>query len=126
MARRVNTMKNLDSLLLKIHSTPLEISFEEIIQFVDNNYQYTPTEFINGDNEHAVLNKAGENEGSCKVFSFAQLHNLNKEQTLHCFGDYYRVDVLQHPNNKDHANIRTFIEFGWEHIKFNSHTLTSL
>ena len=33
-------------------------------------------------------------------------------------GDYYRVDVLQHPDATDHQNIRQFIQYGWAGITF--------
>ena len=47
-----------------------------------------------------------------------KLHNLSKAQTLACFGDYYRVDVLQHPQKNDHANIRQFMLSGPGGIQF--------
>jgi len=70
-----------------------------------------------------VDNAAGENEGSCKIFSFAQLQQLDETQTLNCFGRYYREDVLKNPQGSDHANIRTFIKHGWQHITFDNTAL---
>jgi hypothetical protein len=86
---------------------------------IENHYNFTPTAFKNGD----ATNEAGQNSGSCKVFSFAKLQGLTVEQTLHCFGDFYRVDVLQHPDAQDHQNIRNFIKYGWEGIVFDAPAL---
>jgi hypothetical protein len=82
-----------------------------------------PTTFTNGAGDYSVTNNAGDNEGSCKIFAFAKLHSLTEEQTLHCFGRYYREDVLNHPENNDHTNIRLFIKYGWQHILFEDEAL---
>ena len=112
-------MNNLDEFLKQITSTPEIIEFDDVISIIGKNYHYTPSRFANGADGEIITNAAGENEGSCKIFYFAQLHNLNKEQTLNCFGRYYREDVLKNPEGSDHANIRTFIKFGWQQIKFD-------
>ena len=44
-------------------------------------------------------------------------------QTLHCFGDYYRTDVLQHPDATDHQNIRNLIRFGLDGVRFDGEAL---
>lgn len=106
-------------LLEKIKGNPEAIQFSEIIAFVDNNYTFTSTKFKNGN----TINEAGQNSGSCKLFSFAKKQNLNKEETLACFGDYYRIDVLQNPTGTDHQNIRNFMEFGWDGIEFEGEAL---
>jgi hypothetical protein len=56
-------------------------------------------------------------------FSFAKLNGLSKEETLACFGAFYRNDVLQNPEGTDHQNIRNFIEFGWDGIEFEGQAL---
>ena len=101
-------------LINKISQTPDQISFAEVIDHIDTHYNFTPTAFKNGEAYNAV----NQNNGSCKVFSFAQLQQLSKEQTLRLFGDYYRKDVLGNPAGTDHQNIRNFIKFGWEGIRF--------
>lgn len=106
-------------LLDKIRNTPEEVSFQEVIAYIDENYTFTPAKFTNGE----VVNEENQNNGSCKIFSFAKKQGLSVEQTLHLFGDYYRVDVLQHPENEDHQNIRNFIKFGWEGISFEGEAL---
>jgi hypothetical protein len=108
------------TLLDKIHNSPESISFAEVIAHIDANFDFTPTRFING----SAINEAGQNNGSCKVLSFAQLNNLTVDQTLSLFGDYYRVDVLGNPEGTDHQNIRNFIKFGWGGIKFDGVALS--
>lgn len=94
-------------------------SFQEVISFIDENYHFTPALFKNGNQ----INNAGENNGSCKIFAFAKLHNLSKEETLSLFGDYYK-DVLNTPEANDHQNIRNFMQFGWDGITFEGEALT--
>lgn len=110
----------LDAFITKLNTTPTQITFADTIATVDVNYDFTPTAFRNGELENA----AGQNSGSCKLLSFAKLHNLSLTQTLHCFGEYYRTDVLQHPDATDHQNIRNFIRFGWDGIHFPNIALT--
>jgi hypothetical protein len=63
------------------------------------------------------------NEGSCKIFAFALIHQLSEAQTLTLFGDYYH-DVLNNPEGSGHQNIRNFIRDGWRGICFNGVALT--
>jgi len=107
-----------------LNSTPEKIEFDQVMQVIEENYNYTPTRFTNGEGRDQVTNEAGSNEGSCKIFSFARLNNLDEKQTLACFGNYYREDVLAHPENTDHANIRNFIQSGWAGIRFDGIALT--
>jgi hypothetical protein len=120
-------MKNIEQLLHQIRETPETVMFSCVIEVIDANYVYTPASFSNGpldgpETDH-VINSAGQNEGSCKIFSFAALHDLDSDQTLNCFGDYYRQDVLQHPADINHANIRIFMKYGWEHLCFEHSAL---
>lgn len=108
-----------EKLLEKIRSQPDNIEFDEVIAAIDANFDYTPTAFRNGDTE----NPAGSNEGSCKIFAFARLSGLSENETLHCFGKYYRDDVLANPGGDDHANIRNFMQHGWNGISFNTTAL---
>ncbi len=100
-------------MLEKIKTQPQQVSFAGIIEFIDARYQFTPTAFTNG----ALHNEAGQNNGSCKIFQFALLNNLTKEETLHCFGHYYREHVLDNPNGTDHQNIRNFMVSGFEGLQ---------
>ena len=106
--------------LQKLATAPDSIAFNETIAVIDAHYDFTPTAFKNGDQQ----NEAGQNNGSCKVFSFAKMHGLTREQTLHCFGSYYRDDVLNNPQGTDHQNIRNFIKTGWDGIVFQGDALT--
>ena len=97
-----------------------QLNFEDTIAVISENYDYTPTAFQNGE----VNNEAGQNEGSCKIFAFAQLNNLNEQQTLACFGRFYQ-DVLATPEGTDHGNIRNFMSSGWSGIRFEATALTA-
>lgn len=107
-----------------IEKDPLDVEFEEVIALIDSHYTYSPTRFVNGLGLDPVVNEAGENEGSCKVFAFAQIWGLTQAQTLACFGRYYREHVLPNPDGHDHPNIRRFIRDGWEGINFDANALT--
>lgn len=114
---------SLENFIKKINQDE-PISFHETIIVITENYHYQPTEFSNGLNDEKLTNPAATNEGSCKIFAFAKLHQLDQLQTLNLFGDYYRTDVLSNPNGTDHQNIRNFIKYGWEGIHFKSDALT--
>ena len=105
--------------LQTLETAPDSINFNTTIAVIDAHYDFTPTPFRNGE----LQNEAGQNNGSCKVFSFAKLHKLSPQQTLHCFGAYYREDVLKHLQGTDHQNIRNFIRTGWEGIAFQGDAL---
>lgn len=107
------------ALLDQIRQHPADVQFASVMAVIADHYDYTPCAFRNGD----TVNAAGQNEGSCKLFAFARLHGLDAAQTLACFGDYYRVDVLQHPHGSDHANIRNFMVRGWDGIAFDGEPL---
>jgi len=109
-----------EQLIEKLTNTPEQVEFNEVISVIDSNYDYQAATFTNG----TTTNEAGSNEGSCKIFAFAQLNQLSEPATLACFGHYYREDVLQHPDAEDHANIRNFIASGWDGIQFESTVLT--
>jgi hypothetical protein len=98
------------------------VEFQETMVFIAEHYHYQPTEFSNG-LQQPLVNEAGRNEGSCKIFAFAKLQQLTVEQTLALFGDYYRQDVLGNPSGNDHQNIRHFMRDGWEGIAFKGEAL---
>jgi hypothetical protein len=100
--------------LILLLEAPETIGFNNTIDTIDSNYVFTPAAFQNGE----LYNEANQNSGSCKIFSFASDQQLTQEQTLTCFGDYYRKDVLENPDAKDHQNIRNFMRFGWSGIQF--------
>ncbi|MGG5210246.1 HopJ type III effector protein [Chryseobacterium sp. MIQD13] len=107
-------------ILEQLRNTPETIQFKDVITYIDEHYDFKPTSFKNGD----TVNEAGQNNGSCKVFSFAKLQGLSNEQTLPLFGEFYREDVLKNPEGADHQNIRNFMKYGWEGISFEGEALT--
>ncbi|TCS36231.1 HopJ type III effector protein [Paucimonas lemoignei] len=110
---------NLDAFLQKLNDSPESIAFTDTMAAIEASYDFTPAAFTNG----SLRNEAGQNSGSCKLFAFAQLNQLNEQQTLACFGAYYRDDVLKHPEGTDHQNIRNFMKTGWGGMKFDSQPL---
>lgn len=105
--------------LEQLQKDPKSITFQESIQVIESNYHFEPTAFQNGNQ----FNKAGENNGSCKIFAFAKLQNFSKEDTLACFGAYYFDEVLNNPDGNDHQNIRNFMQTGWDGIQFEGEAL---
>ena len=107
------------NLLHQLKHSAETISFAEVIAYIDEHYDFTPTKFSNGN----TINEPNQNNGSCKVFSFAKKWDSDKKQTLHLFGDFYRKDVLQNPEGEDHQNIRNFMQSGWSGISFEGEAL---
>ncbi len=105
----------------KLQTSPESIEFQDTMAVIETAYAYTPTAFTNGN----LVNQAGENEGSCKLFAFAKLNNFDEEKTLACFGVYYREDVLQNPDSNNHQNIRNFMKTGWAGITFDNDALAN-
>ena len=105
---------NLQNFKSKLQNTPSEIEFSETMSVIEDNYNFTPTTFTNGD----LKNELGQNSGSCKLFAFAIDQKLTKEETLACFGQYYFDEVLKDPNGSGHQNIRNFMKTGFEGLVF--------
>ncbi len=112
-------MLTIESFLQKVKQEPTSISFADTIAVIEDNYHFTPMAFQNG-TQH---NGAGENSGSCKLFSFAKLHNLTQEETLACFGPIYFDEVLNDPEGTNHQNIRNYMKTGWDGIQFEGNAL---
>lgn len=110
--------EQISTLLDKLKSNTL--TFKEVIEFIETHYQHQPTAFKNG----AAVNEANQNQGSAKVFAFAQLNNLSKEDTLYLFAEHYQ-SVLQTPDAADHQNIRQFMANGWDGIVFEGAALSA-
>ena len=110
---------NIDDFILKLTQQPELIEFSETIDVIDEHYDFLPAKFTN----NGTVNEENENNGSCKIFAFGLIHSLSKQQTLACFGRYYREDVLDHPEGDDHQNIRNFMQAGWDGIHFSGAAL---
>lgn len=96
------------------------INFVDVISFIEDHYVHTPTAFKNG----SVYNEAGQNQGSAKVFAFAQIQELNQEDTLLLFAEHYQA-VLYNSEGTDHQNIRQFMQHGWLGIEFENQALST-
>ena len=105
----------LELFLNRLESHPETIEFPDVIALINQLYTFIPTGFRNDE----LYNEAGQNTGSCKIFSFARLHDLGQEQTLALFGAFYRSDVLKTPDGDSHPNIRQFMKTGWDGIEFD-------
>ena len=110
---------SLEDFLCKLDNAPETVEFTETIEVIDQYYLYTKTAFQNG----MVSNAAGENEGSCKILAFGLLNQLSIDATLHCFGHYYRDEVLNDPDGDSHQNIRQFMQQGWQGVNFEQAAL---
>ncbi|PJI30225.1 HopJ type III effector protein [Acinetobacter pseudolwoffii] len=97
-----------------------EAKFADVIAYIEARYTHTPTAFKNGQQSNATT----ENQGSAKVFSFAQLNGLDQAQTLSLFAEHYAA-VLATPEATDHQNIRQFMLNGWDGIAFEGQALTA-
>ena len=102
----------------KLKANPTSILFAETMQVIEDNYNFIPTTFTNGD----IKNKAGENSGSCKLFAFAKIQKMTKEEALFCFGEHYK-NVLEDENGDSHQNIRNFMKSGFEGLSFEKEAL---
>jgi hypothetical protein len=107
-----------EALINKVKQSEI-LSFVEVIATIDANYSFTPSFFKNGN----VVNEENQNNGSCKVFSFAKIHQLSEKETLFLFGEHYQK-VLETPSDADHQNIRNFMKFGWNGIAFEKEALS--
>lgn len=93
-------------------------TFNDTLTFIASNYDYQPSGFTNG----GVDNKAGENEGSCRVLGLALLEGFTTEEALLAFGEHYRA-VLANPAGTDHQNIRALMQTGLPGVRFDHPSL---
>lgn len=107
--------------LAAINTFPQAVVFTDFTALITAHYVFTPTAFVNGD----VSNSTDENQGSCKVFSFAKMHGLTDAQTLACFGEHYR-SVVATPDGEDHQNIRNFMKTGMAGVTIDGQALKAL
>lgn len=111
--------EQLDTLLQNLKDKKLV--FNDVIRFIETYYQHQPAAFKNGE----AYNEATQNQGSAKVFAFAQLNKLSEADTLYLFAEHYQA-VLNTPNDTDHQNIRQFMKHGWAGISFEGEALTAI
>lgn len=111
--------KSVEDFISRINNQPDEVMFDEVITLIDAHHNFSSAGFDNGQQR----NEAGENSGSCKVLSFAQLYSLTQDQALALFGQYYR-DVKATPTGDDHQNIRQFMQHSFAGLKFDKPVLS--
>ncbi len=114
----MSNSNSVNQLIQQLNQAPVD--FKKVIEVIEKNYDFTPTEFKNGQ----TLNTENSNNGSCKIFAFGLLNQLSEQATLNAFGQFYTQDVLQNPNGNDHQNIRNFIQSGWQGVAFTQQALT--
>ncbi len=95
-----------------------KLSFNEVITYIDEKYNYTPSAFKNG----MLFNQEDQNQGSAKLFFFAKLNDVSKEDTLKLFAEHYE-SVIMDEKGTSHQNIRNFMEYGWEGVLFEKEVL---
>lgn len=96
-------------------------SFQNTMDFIEAHYDFSAVAFTVGQQ----ANEQGTNQGSCKIFCLGKALSLSESQTLQCFGDFYRKDVIEHPDADDHQNIRNFIKSGWSGVNIDASALTA-
>jgi hypothetical protein len=94
-------------------------TFQQTMDYIDNNFTFEAVAFTVGEQ----VNEQGTNQGSCKIFCLGKFLELTEAQTLQCFGDFYRKDVVEHPDATDHQNIRNFIKAGWAGVTIDASAL---
>lgn len=112
-------MQQTTELLKRLNESPETVEFDQVMAVIESEYRHTPSAFTNG----GQINSAEQNQGSCKILGFGKLNGLTETQTLHCFGRYYREDVIMHPNANDHGNIRAFMKTGWGGVELPENAL---
>lgn len=122
LPRLEKLMSNTQGLLEQLKQAPESVEFEQVMAVIAAEYRHTASAFKNGEQ----VNSAEQNQGSCKILGFARLNGLTEQQTLYCFGRYYRDDVLQHPEGSDHGNIRAFMRTGWAGVQLHNDALVRI
>ena len=102
--------------LSQLKAQPDAILFSDSMKMIESIYDFQPTAFSNG----YIHNSADQNQGSCKLFAFGQLHQLTESEVLACCGEIYRDEVLVKPEADNHSNIRAFMKTGWSGVSFES------
>lgn len=103
----------LNELMAALYQQPDSLTFSEVLSVIDSEFDFTPSAFSNG----TLRNAETENQGSCKVLSFAHQAGLSPAHTLALFAEHYR-EVLASPNSDSHQNIRQFMANGWVGVNF--------
>ncbi|TXR54798.1 HopJ type III effector protein [Reinekea thalattae] len=103
----------LNELLEAVYANRSDLKFDQVLACIDAEFEFTPCAFANGN----LNNSAEQNQGSCKVLSFAFKAGLNESQALLLFAEHYQ-SVLADPEGDAHQNIRQFMNTGWKGVSF--------
>jgi AraC-like DNA-binding protein len=109
---------NLKDLLAAVYGNSQTLTFQQVLEAIDAEFDFTPSAFVNGQQQ----NNETENQGSCKVLSFASQAGLSEAHTLRLFAEHYR-SVMANPDGNDHQNIRQFMQQGWKGVSFEKKAL---
>ena len=112
-----------DELIERLRLAPEHVSSEGVVAFIKDRFDDTPAGFAVGPVDDRIVSAAGDNEGSCKISTFARLNGLTDAQTLACFGRYNRDAVPGHPDGTDHPNIGAFMRHGLDAAAFEKQPL---
>jgi len=99
------------------------VKFAEVMAKLDECFDFEPTAYASGvGTGRETRNAAGTNSGSCKTFYFAKMRGLSEGAALRLFCEHYE-DVAKTPSGDSHANIRAFMENGYEGLTFEGEAL---
>ena len=83
--QRIKTwLKKNKMIIEQLKNTPEELVFSNVITYIDEHYEFTPTKFTNGN----TVNEANQNNGSCKVFSFAKITNFLQKRRFYYLASF--------------------------------------
>jgi len=114
---KVYLFMNLQDLLQELKAK--QIVFKDVLAYIEERYDYTPSAFTNGSQK----NGESENQGSARVLYFAKLNYLFQDDTLQLFAEHFDA-VLSTPDGTDHQNIRQFLVNGWDGVSFEKEVLS--
>ena len=99
------------------------VKFQEVMAKIDECFDFEPTAYASGvGTSRETRNAAGTNSGSCKTFYFAKMRGLSEGAALRLFCEHYE-DVANAPSGDSHANIRAFMENGYDGLTFEGEAL---
>jgi len=124
----MSSTSELSELVAKVKSNPEQITLSQAIAAIESQYDVVPRPFSVG----TVHNEAGECVMTATILSAGRVLNLSRERTLWLFGEIYReytpsgvkfVEYIPpevYPGYAEnmHANIRTFMQCGWDGVSF--------
>ena len=68
----------------QLKNTPEELVFSNVIAYIDEHYEFTPTKFTNGN----TVNEANQNNGSCKVSVLPKSTNFLQKRRFYYLASF--------------------------------------